>query len=76
MAQDFEQLLKEVFGEPLSRLSQFQSEQMNRLMAKLNEIAREAVKDDLGRLQAEINDLRARVAELEAERVRASAEQV
>jgi polyhydroxyalkanoate synthesis regulator phasin len=76
MGQDFEQLLRELFGEPLSRLSQFQSEQMNKLMAKLNEIAREAVRDDLGRLQTEIDDLRARVAELEAERVRATTEQV
>jgi polyhydroxyalkanoate synthesis regulator phasin len=76
MGQDFEQLLRELFGEPLSRLSKFQSEQMNKLMAKLNEIAREAVRDDLGRLQTEINDLRARVAELEAERVRATTEQV
>ena len=76
MAQDFEQLLREVFGEPLSRLSQFQSEQMNTLMAKLNEIAREAVREDIGRLQTEINDLRARVAVLEAERVSAAAEQV
>ncbi len=75
MAQDLEQLLKEMFGEPLNRLSQFQSEQMNRLTAKAMEIAREALKDDLNRLQNEINDLRARVAELEAERVRASAEQ-
>ncbi len=76
MAQDFEQLLKELFGEPLSRLNQFQSEQMNKLMTKLNEIAREAVKDDVARLQSEINELRARVATLEAERVQASADQV
>ncbi len=76
MAQDFEQLLKELFGEPLSRLNQFQSEQMKKLMAKLNEIARESVKDDFARLQTEINELRARVATLEAERVQASADQV
>lgn len=76
MAQDLEQLLKDFFGEPLSRLTQFQSEQMKKLSSKLNELARDAVRDDIARLQTEINDLRSRVAELEAERVRASAEQV
>lgn len=76
MAQDLDQLLKDLLGEPLSRLNQFQSDQMKKLSAKATEIAREALKDDIVRLQSEINDLRARVAELEAERVRASAEQV
>ncbi len=68
-------MLKDLFGEPLSRLTQFEAEQMKKVTAKVTEIAREALKDDLGRVQTEINDLRARVAELEAERVRASAEQ-
>lgn len=76
MAQDFEQLLKDVFGEPLSRLSQFQSEQLNRLSAKLQEIAREAVHDDFQRMQTELNELRARLTRLEAERVEAAADQV
>lgn len=74
MANDFEQLLKDVFGEPLSRLGQFQSEQIKRLQSKMQEIAREAVKDDLSKLHAEVIDLRARVANLEAERAQKAAD--
>lgn len=76
MAQDFEQLLKEVFGEPLSRLTQFQSDQVAKLTAKLQDIAREAVKDELTKLQAEVGELRSRLARLEEERVESAAEQV
>ena len=71
MAQDFETLMKDVFG----GITQFSSEQMNRLNSKVNELAREALKDELSKLAGEIADLRARVAVLEAERVEASAEQ-
>jgi len=71
MAQDFEQFVKDVFG----GITQFSSEQMSRLNAKINEIAREAIKDDLAKLHAEIAELRARVATLEAERIAAVAEQ-
>lgn len=74
MAHDFEQMLKDVFGESISRVTNFQSEQMTRLMTKLQEIAREAVKDDLTRLTTELTELRARVATLEAERAQAAAE--
>jgi uncharacterized protein YPO0396 len=74
MAQDFEQLLKDVFGEPLSRLTQFQSDQLAKLTGKLQEIAREAVKDDLTRLNHELSDLRSRVAVMEKERAQAAAE--
>lgn len=76
MAQDFEQLLKDVFGEPLSRLTQFQSEQLTKLTTRLQEIAREAVKDDLTRLQQEINEMRARLARIEQERAQAAADSV
>ena len=76
MAQDFESLLKEVFGEPLSRLTQFQSEQVKRLTTRLQDMAREAVKDELARLHTEVGDLRARVARLEQERVEAAADSV
>jgi predicted nuclease with TOPRIM domain len=76
MAQDFEQVLKEIFGEPLSKLSQFQSDQMKRLNTRLQEMAREALKDELTRLHAEIADLRARVAKLEAERAQVAAESI
>jgi polyhydroxyalkanoate synthesis regulator phasin len=72
MAQDFEQFVKDVFG----NISQFSAEQLNRLNAKITELAREALKDDLTKLYGEIAELRARVAELEADRVAASAEQV
>lgn len=76
MPSDFEQLIKDVFGESMNRLSSFQSDQMKRLQARLQEFAREALKDELAKLQGEIVDLRARVATLEAERVQAAAEQV
>ena len=74
MAQDFEQFLKDLFGEPLSRLTQFQGEQMKKLSDKLHEIAREAVKEDLHKLHEEVNQLRARVTTLEAERATAAAD--
>lgn len=76
MAQDFEQLFKEVFGEPLSKLSQFQSDQIQKLTAKVQEMAREAVKDDLQRLHQEIHELRTRLARLEEERAEAAADSV
>ena len=76
MAQDFEQLFKEVFGEPLARLTQFQSDQMQRLVTKLHEIAREAVKEEMNRLHTEVGDLRTRVGRLEAERVQAAADSI
>jgi len=76
MAQDFEQLMKDIFGESISRLTKFETEQTKKLVDKAHEIAREAVKDDITRLKAEINELRSRVAVLEAERVAASNEQV
>ena len=76
MAQDFESLLKEVFGEPLSRLTQFQSDQMTKLVTKVQEIAREAVKEDFTRLHTEIADLRSRLATLESERARAAADSI
>ena len=74
MAQDFESLLKDVFGEPLSRLTQFQSEQLGKLTARLQDIAREAVKDDLTRLTHEVAELRSRLARLEQERAEAAAD--
>ena len=76
MPNDFEQLLKDLFGEPLNKLSQFSSEQSQRLQTRLQEFAREAVKDELTKLHTEVADLRARVAELEKERVEDAAELV
>ena len=68
MPNDFEQLLKDIFGEPLNRLTQFSSEQTQRLQTRLQEFVREAVKEELAKIHAELNDLRERVAELERER--------
>ncbi len=76
MAQDFESFLREVFGEPLNRLTNFSSEQMQRLNSKLQDLAREAVKDELTRLHTELNEVRNRVAVLEAERAEAAADKV
>lgn len=76
MAQDFEQFLREIFGEPLSRLTSFSSDQMQRLSTKLHEIAREAVKEELTRLHTEVGELRTRVARLETERAQAVADSV
>lgn len=70
MPQDFEQLLKDIFGESVSRISDFQKDQMKRLQAKLQELAREALKDELTKLHTEIGELRARVITLEQERAR------
>jgi polyhydroxyalkanoate synthesis regulator phasin len=74
MAQDFEQLLKDVFGEPLNRITQFQSDPLGKLTTRLQDIAREAVKDDLVRLTTEVAELRTRLARLEAERAENAAE--
>ena len=68
MPNDFEQLLKDLFGEPLNRLTQFSSEQTQRMQARLQEFARDAVKDELTKLRAEVNELRERVVALERER--------
>ncbi len=74
MPQDFEQFLKDVFGEPLSRISQYSSEQLQRMQTKLQDLAREAVKDELTKLHQEVAELRARVTVLESERAQAAAE--
>ena len=74
MAQDFETLLKDIFGEPLSRLTQFQADSLGKLTSRLQEIAREAVKEDLTKMQQEITDLRTRLARIEQERAQAAAD--
>jgi gas vesicle protein len=69
MPNDFEQLLKDLFGEPLNRLTQFSSDQTQRMQTRLQEFVREAVKEELTKIHTELNDLRERVAALEKERV-------
>ena len=76
MPNDFEQLLKDLFGDSLNRLSQFSTEQTQRMQARLQEFAREALKDELTKLHAEVADLRDRVAALEKERLQIAAESV
>lgn len=74
MPQDFETMIKDVFGDSFSRLTQFQSDQMKRLTDKVAELAREAVKEDFTKLQTEITELRSRLTVLESERARNAAE--
>jgi gas vesicle protein len=76
MPNDFEQLLKDLFGEPLNRLTQYSSDQTQRIQTRLQDFIREAVKEELAKVHAEVADLRSRVAELEKERVEGAAEQV
>jgi predicted nuclease with TOPRIM domain len=76
MPNDFEQLLKDVFGDSLDRLTQFSSEQKQRLQSRLQDMAREALKDELTKLHTEVNDLRERVATLEKEKIDDAAETV
>jgi uncharacterized protein YPO0396 len=68
MADTFEQTLKDIFGESVNRLSQFQSDQTKRFMDRFREMVHDAVKDELARLQTEVLELRARVAALEMEK--------
>jgi polyhydroxyalkanoate synthesis regulator phasin len=74
MAQDIKDLLREIFGDQIDRFSSFQSDQLGKLTGKIQELAREALKPDLAKLQSEISELRARVVELEAERATAAAD--
>jgi len=74
MAQEIEQLLKDLFGEPLSRLTQFQSDQLAKVTARVQDLAKEAVKEEFTRLYTEVSELRARVARLEQERAEKAAE--
>jgi len=76
MPGDFEQLLRDIFGDSFTRLSDYQREQGKKLQSKLQELAREALHDELSKLHGEVAELRARVATLEAERVENAAEQV
>ncbi len=73
---EFEQMLKDLFGGPLSRLDQMQKEQVSRLMGKAQDLAREAVREDIQKLTADVADLRERLARLEAERAESAAESV
>jgi predicted nuclease with TOPRIM domain len=68
MPNDFEQLMKDLFGEPLKSLTQFSSDQTQRMQTRLQEFAREALKEELTKIHTEVSELRERVTELERER--------
>lgn len=59
MAQDFEQLVKD---------------QLGKVTGKMQDLAREALKEELAKLTQDIAELRTRVARLEAERAEQAAE--
>jgi polyhydroxyalkanoate synthesis regulator phasin len=59
MAQDFEQLFKD---------------QLGKVTDKMQDLAREALKEELTRLTQDVAELRTRVARLEAERAEQAAE--
>lgn len=69
---EFDAMLRELFGDSINRLDQFQKDQVSRITQKVHEIVRGAVREELQKLTAEVSDLRARVARLEAERVEAT----
>jgi BMFP domain-containing protein YqiC len=73
---EFETMLKDLLGGPLNRLDQLQKEQLGRLAAKAQDLAREAVREDLQRLNTEVADLKSRLARLEAERAEQASESV
>jgi hypothetical protein len=73
---EFDQMLRDILGDSVNRLSQFQSDQIRKVSEKIQEVAREGVRDEITRLSNEVLDLKNRVAVLEAERVRSAAEEV
>lgn len=69
---DLDATLRELFGDSLSKLDQFQKDKVQKITAKMHEMVRAAVRDELQKLREEVSDLRERVARLEAERVEAT----
>ncbi|HVT44012.1 MAG TPA: hypothetical protein VMT00_06455 [Thermoanaerobaculia bacterium] len=74
MANEIEQMLREMFGESWNKLTKFQSEQVAKITSRVEDLARAAVRDDLARLASEVAELERRVAMLEEERVKTAAE--
>ena len=74
MPTDFEQALKDIFGEPLNRLGELSRDQKQKLQTRLQEYVRECMREEVSRLHTEIAELRARVATLESERAQNAAE--
>jgi len=69
-------MLRDVLGDSWNKLTQFQGDQVKKLTNRFSDLTREAMKDELAKLHADLNDLRARVAQLEAERAEKAAESV
>lgn len=69
---DLDATLRELFGDSLNKLDQFQKDKVERITQKMNEMVRGAVREEIQKLTAEVADLRARVARLEEERVEAT----
>lgn len=68
MANDWEQMLKGMFGDSVERLTSIQKETVSKLSRKVEEMAREAMREEVGRLEKEIADLQRRVTLLESVR--------
>ncbi len=68
MAQDFEQMLKDVLGDSWNKLTKFQTDQLQKLTDRVEGMARDAMKPEIDRLSAEIADLRERITALEPQR--------
>lgn len=66
--EEFESTVRELFGESVTKMSEFRDEQIDRLEKKIQEIAHEGMKDELNRMSSEILDLRRRIQSLEHER--------
>lgn len=72
MPTDLDQLLRDIVG----GVSQYSAEQMKKMQSRIQDLAREVLKDDFTKLHAEVAELRTRVAALETERARAAADSV
>ena len=68
MAQDFDQMLKDVLGDSWDKLTKFQTDQLQKVTDKIEGVAREALKPELDRISSELAELRARIIVLEQQR--------
>lgn len=72
MPSDLDQLLRDILG----GVSQYSTEQMKKMQSRIQELAREVLKDEFAKVHSEIAELRTRVAALEGERARAAPDSV
>ena len=76
MAEQIQDLLREIFGDSFDKVTKFQTDQLGRITSRLQDMAREAMKPEITRLSTEISELRSRIADLELERARAAVDGV